>query len=71
MKRSGLVFLADVNGFVHNSALFFRGIDLSIGNVTVSYPYQQYYVQQKLSKMGRKKLEEYANGMCLQLSPSD
>jgi hypothetical protein len=71
LKRGGIAFLASVNGFVHNAAQFFSGTELAIGDVVISTPYQHFYVQQKISKMGKKKLEPYANGLCMQLDSTD
>lgn len=67
LKRSGIAFDAVVEGYVHNAAMFFTGLELTIGGVTVSTPFQHYYVQQRLSKMGQKRLEPYHNGLCLDL----
>ena len=42
LKRSGIAFDVEVAGFVHNAAMFFNGLELSIGNVVFSSPFQQY-----------------------------
>ena len=38
---------------------------MSIGGVTLATPFQHYYVQQRISKMGKKKLERYSNAICM------
>lgn len=67
LKRGGIAFNADVTGFVHNAAMFFTGLELSIGNVVISSPFQHFYVQQWIAKQGKSYMEKYANGLCLQL----
>ena len=71
MKRSGIAFEADVAGFCHNAAMFFTGLELSIGNVVISTPYQHYYVQQRIAKYGKKEMEKYSHGLALNIDLSD
>ena len=66
LKREGLVFdLVCTNSFVHNAASLFTGLELSIGNVTTSFPFQHFYVQQKISKCRSSDLKKYARGMAM------
>ena len=56
LKKSGLVFdyLSDGNSFPTNMASLFSGLELSIGGVTISTPFQAQYVQQKISRLSKK-----------------
>lgn len=67
LKRSGIYFdyIANTFSFPHNAAALFTGLEMSIGGVTLATPFQHYYVQQRLSKMGKKKLERYSNAICM------
>lgn len=46
-------------------AMLFTGLELSIGNIVLSTPFQHFYVQQKISKMRASEIDKIARGLVI------